>query len=143
MNNLVFDLGQQLLLDSDYIEYVKLYDEKKIIERQRLIRILDKYEVLYIIFLKINILIYNYDTSGLNNELKDYLHFKGGNYYIEDLSVILKYYSWNYSRCRKTLKTIIVNKLRPVSEIRILKKIVERPISDEIISFFDDENLIN
>ena len=58
MNNLVFDLGQQLLLDSDYIEYVKLYDEKKIIERQRLIRILDKYEVLYIIFLKINILIY-------------------------------------------------------------------------------------
>ena len=64
----VMKLKNNLLEDKTYIQYKKLFKSKKIIDKNLLIKILDTHLDFYILFLKMNIFIYGYDTKKLNKE---------------------------------------------------------------------------
>ena len=97
----IIELQHNMLLDKDYINFEKLYNEENIIDKKILIKLLNKYEDLYIIFLKINIWLYNYDA-----------------------------------RCRKALKYIVTNSLKPKCEIAIIRKILNRNTENELLFNF-------
>ena len=132
MSSYVNELMRNLLNDGEYKEYITIYKEKQYVDKSILNNLLKRYLDLYYLFLKINILLYRYDTKSLNNELKDYTHYKGDILYIDDIDIIMSYYFNNYSRCRIELSKIIVFKLRPNNEIKILKQILDRQFDKEI-----------
>lgn len=132
MSSHVNKLMRNLLNDGEYKEYITIYKEKQYVDKSILNNLLKRYLDLYYLFLKINILLYRYDTKSLNNELKDYTHYKGDILYIDDIDIIMSYYFNNYSRCRIELSKIIVFKLRPNNEIKILKQILDRQFDKEI-----------
>ena len=135
----IIELKDNLLLDEDYISMCKRYEIKHTMDIGLLVKLLKRYEDLYVMFLKINVFVFGYETKGLNKELQDYVHYKGKNYYINDLETILRCYYSNYDRCRKILKVIVTCRLMPLDEINILKKILDRPVENEIKAFFDDK----
>ncbi len=141
MKSQIIGLGQKMLSDTDFIKYEQQYKAKNTIDIGLLMTLLDKYKDLYSVFLKINILIYGYSTKELDDELRDYLHYKGNNYYVDDLDIILRHYYKNYDRCRKALKMIVTCGLRPLKEINLLKEIINRPIEKEIMAIWNDEVL--
>ena len=132
MSSYVNELMRNLLNDGEYKEYITIYKEKQYVDKSILNNLLKRYLDLYYLFLKINILLYRYDTKSLNNELKDYTHYKGDILYIDDIDIIMGYYFNNYSRCRIELSKIIIFKLRPNNEIKILKQILDRQFDKEI-----------
>ena len=65
----------------------------------------------------------------------DFLHF------ILPFTIVMNYYFNNYPRCKKELSKIITYKLRPMSERKILKQIIDRQPSEEFKPFpFNDES---
>lgn len=134
-------LMKDLLSDEEYKQYISIYEKESYINKDVLKSLLEKHLDLYYIFLKINILLYRYDTKSLNKELKDYQHYKGNTLYVEDIDIVMNYYFNNYTRCKKELNKIIVYKLRPLSERKILKQIFERQPNEEFKTFsFNDES---
>ena len=93
----VMKLKNNLLEDKTYIQYKKLFKSKKIIDKNLLIKILDTHLDFYILFLKMNIFIYGYDTKKLNKELQDFLNYKNKNLRIDDLEIIFREYYKNFS----------------------------------------------
>ena len=63
----VMKLKNNLLEDKNYIQYKNLFKSKKIIDKNLLIKILDTHLDFYILFLKMNIFIYGYDTKKLKS----------------------------------------------------------------------------
>lgn len=139
----VIELKNKLLMDEDYKRYKRIYIRERTINRYLLTKLLDRYLDLYYFFIKSNIFIYRYDIKDLNDELKDYLHHKGKLCYIDDLEDIFRHYYNQYDRCQATIKSIIEYKLRPLSEIELLTKIILRPLENEIKWLYDEENNIS
>ena len=127
-------LLEKLEEDKKYKEYIEFYNKEKIIDIDLLRYLLSEYENLYKIFIKINLLLYRYDSSKLDNELKDYQYIDGELLYVDDVDFIMYYYTKNYERCKKVIKCIIDEKLRPTNELKILTQIYERDSSKEIYS---------
>lgn len=141
MINEVKKLMENLLNDEEYKEYISLYKEENYVNKDMLDSLLKRHLDLYYIFLKINILLYRYDTKSLNKELKDYKHYRDNTLYVDDIDIVMDYYFNNYSRCKKELSKIITYKLRPMSERKILKQIIDRQPSEEFKPFpFNDES---
>lgn len=134
-------LMKDLLSDEEYKQYISIYEKESYINKDMLKSLLEKHLDLYYIFLKINIILYRYDTKSLNKELKDYQHYKGNTLYVNDIDIVMNYYFNNYTRCKKELSKIITYKLRPLSERKILKQIFERQPSEEFKTFaYNDES---
>lgn len=134
-------LMENLLNDDEYKQCINTYKEESYVNKDMLDSLLKRYLDLYYIFLKINILLYRYDTKSLNKELKDYKHYKGNTLYVDDIDIVMNYYFNNYPRCKKELSKIITYKLRPMSERKILKQIIDRQPSEEFKPFpFNDES---
>lgn len=131
MINQVKKLMEDLLNDEEYKQYMNIYKEENYVNKDMLDSLLKKHLDLYYIFLKINILLYRYDTKSLNKELKDYQHYKGNTLYVDDIDIVMNYYFNNYPRCKRELNKIITYKLRPISERKILKQIIDRQPSEE------------
>ena len=127
-------LLEKLEDDETYKEYVESYDKDKTINLDLLRILLNNYETLYKIFIKTNLLLYRYDSSELDNDLKDYKQIDGELLYIDDIDFIIHYYTNNYNRCKKVIKCIIDEKLRPTNELKILSQIYNRDSSKEIYS---------
>ena len=125
-------LLEKLEEDETYKEYIESYNKDKTINLDLLRVLLNKYETLYKIFIKVNLLLYGYDSSKLDNDLKDYKQIDGELLYIDDIDFIIHYYTNNYNRCKKVIKYIIDEKLRPTNELEILTQIYERDSSKEI-----------
>lgn len=123
----VMRLKRELLDDEDYIRFEETYNKNEVIDTGLLIKLLNKYLDLYHVFLKLNILLYGFDTKELSEDLQDFLHFKGKKYYIDDLDSILKFYYNHYPMFIKSIEEIINSKLRPLSEITLLKKFINNP----------------
>ncbi len=133
----VMKLKNNLLEDKNYMQYKNLFKSKKIIDKNLLIKILDTHLDFYILFLKMNIFIYGYDTKKLNKELQDFLNYKNKNLRIDDLEIIFREYYKNFSMYRRSLETIIIYKLRNKNEINLLKQILNRPFEKELSAFFE------
>ena len=112
----IIELKNNLLLDKDYIKFEEIYKNENIIDKDLLIKLLDKHHDLYYIFLKINLFIYRFDIKGLNNDLKDFKRYKGKVYYIDDLDCVLRFYYSNYTRNQRVFKMLIKDKLVPQTE---------------------------
>lgn len=141
MINEVKKLMEDLLNDEEYKQYISIYKEERYVNKDILESLLKRHLDLYYIFLKINILLYRYDTKSLNKELKDYKHYRGNTLYVDDIDIVMDYYYNNYPRCKKELSKIITYKLRPISERKILKQIIERQSNEEFKPFpFNDES---
>jgi len=130
-------LKNNLLADKDYIKYEEIYKNKHIVDKDLLIKLLNKHLDLYYVFLKMNIFIYRYDTKNLEKDLQDLYRYKGKNIYIDDLESIFRFYYKNFSMCHKSMETIITYKLREKNEIKLLKKILRRPFAKELSIFFE------
>lgn len=139
----IIKLKQYLLCDPDYIKYEELFENEHIVDKKLLVTLFNGYKDLYYIFLKINIFLYRFDTSNLNNELKDYKHYKGKVYRIDDLDVILRHYYRYYKRCQCAIKILISDKLVPQNEIELLEKIINNPLEEQIRPTFDYEVFSN
>ncbi len=135
MINEIKKLMENLLNDEEYKEYISIYKEESYVNQDMLDSLLKKHLDLYYIFLKINILLYRYETKSLNKELKDYKHYRGNTLYVDDIDIVMDYYFNNYSRCKKELSKIITYKLRPMSERKILKQIIDRQPNEEFKPF--------
>lgn len=133
----VMKLGIDLVDDNDYIEFEKSYNQNKIIDKKLLIKLLNKHLDLYNAFLKMNIFLYGFDTKELNEDLQDFLHYKGKNYHIDDLSIIMRFYFKHYSMFITSIEEIIDSNLRPQNEINLLKKIINNPREEKIRPTFD------
>lgn len=131
----IMKLKSRLLRDSDYVKFEKTYNENEIIDKELLIKLLDKHLDLYNIFLKFNIFLYNFDIKELNEELQDFLHYKGTDYYLRDLNCILNFYYSHYPMFIRCINEIIDNKLRPQSEINLLEKIINNSIEKKQSNF--------
>ena len=119
------------LLDSDtYKEYDKIYKDKNYVDPQLLKQLLLEHHDLYELFLKANIILYKYETKGLKKSFDDCYYHNGNRLFLEDVYNVLLYY---YSRCKTVLKKMIQLKLVPISERKILKLILNRDISKELI----------
>ena len=122
------------LLNSDiYKEYDKIYKDKNYVDPQLLKQLLLKHHDLYELFLKANIILYKYETKGLKKSFNDCYYHNEKKLYLEDVYNVLLYYYSHYSRCQTVLKKMIQLKLVPISERKILKLILNRDISKEII----------
>ena len=82
-------LMENLLNDDEYKQYINTYKEESYVNKDMLDSLLKRYLDLYYIFLKINILLYRYDTKSLNKELKDYKHYKGNTLYVDDIDIVV------------------------------------------------------
>ncbi len=139
----ITNLKNNLLLDEDYVKYDEIYKNEHVIDKDLLIKLLNKHFDLYYTFLKINLFIYRFEIKGLNKELKDFKHYKGKNYYIDDLDCILRFYYNNYPRCRSAMRKIIKYKLRPKNELKLLGMILSVPAEEQIRPVFDDEMILD
>ena len=70
--------------------------------------------------------------EGLNT-LTDFRHIRNVKITLDDFDIVLKHYYYNYNRCKKCIKIIISNKLRPNSELKLLKLIYNRDINKDIV----------
>lgn len=134
-------LKNNLLLDEDYIKFEEIYKNENIIDKDLLIKLLDKHHNLYYMFLKINILLYEFDIKGLNNDLKEFKRYKGKVYYIDDLDCVLRFYYANYTRNQSVFKIMIKYKLVPLNERKLLEMIMNNPMEEQIRPTFDYEVL--
>lgn len=141
MRSPVTELKNNLINDINYIKYDEIYKNENIIDKDLLIKLLEDHLDFYIVFLKLNIFLWRYDTRYANKELKDYKHYKGKILRIDDIDTVYRYYYRNYNRVRNAMKKIICYKLRPRNELNILKQILERPIEEEIypINEFEEQ----
>ena len=133
-------LINSLLKDKEYIEYMKMCDNTHHINIKVLDSLLKKHLDLYFLFLKINILLYKYDTKLLNNDLKDYTHYKNEKLYINDIDIIMNYYFHNYAICKRLLKDLALYNLRPIEETKIIIKIINRKPNEEYSSILNNNN---
>lgn len=133
----VMRLNEELLKDSDYIKFEETYNKNEVIDKELLVKLLNKHLDLYNVFLKMNIFLYGFDTKELSKDLQDFLHYKGKKYYIDDLGVILRFYFKHHSMFIKSIKEIIDSKLRPQNEIDLLKRIINNPREEKIRPTFD------
>lgn len=133
----IIKLKNNLLEDKDYIKYKEIYKNEHFIDKDLLVVLLERYLDLYYVFLKINILLYKYDTKNLDKELQDFLHYKGKNIHVDDLDSIFRFYYKNFSMCHRTIEKIITYKIRNKNEIELLKQILERPFEKELSVFFE------
>lgn len=135
MINQVEILMEDLLNDGEYKSYISIYKDEGYVNKDMLDSLLKRHLDLYYIFLKINILLYRYDTNHLNKDLKDYNHYKGNTFYVDDIDIVMDYYFNNYPKCKRELSKIISYKLRPLCERKILKQIIDRQPNEEIKPF--------
>jgi hypothetical protein len=135
----IIELNNNLLLDEDYIKFEEIYKNENIIDKDLLIKLLDKHHDLYYTFLKINLFIYRFDIKGLNSDLKDFKRYKGKVYYIDDLDYVLKFYYSNYTRNQSVFKMMIKDKLVPLKERKLLEMIMNNPMEEQIKPTFDYE----
>ena len=135
----VIKLVDDLHNDEDYLRYNEIYSTERVIDKDLLIKLLDKYFDLYYAFLKMNIFLYRFDTKKLNKELQDFLRYKGKHYYIDDLIFVLKFYLKHYPRCQSAMRKIITYKIRPLNERNLLKEILNNPIEEQIRPTFEYE----
>lgn len=129
------ELIKKLLNDNEYKQYIDICKLDGFVDKDMLDSLLKKHLDLYYLFLKVNILLYRYDTKLLNKELRDYKHYRGNTLYVDDIDIVMYYYFDNYSRCKKELSKIINYKLRPMSERKILKQIIDRQPNEEFKPF--------
>ena len=141
MRSLVTELKNSLINDINYLKYDEIYKNENIIDKDLLIKLLEDHLDFYIVFLKLNIFLWRYDTRYANKELKDYKHYKGKILRIDDIDTVYRYYYKNYNRTRSAMKKIICYRLRPMNELIILKRILARPIEEEIypINEFEEQ----
>ncbi len=139
----IIKLKNDLLLDENYNKYYEIYKNEHVIDKDLLIKLLNKHFDLYYSFLKINLFIYRFEIKGLNKELKDFKHYKGRCYYIDDLDCILRFYYRNYTRCQSAMRKIIKYKLRPKNELKLLGMILSVPAEEQIRPVFDDEMILD
>ena len=98
MRSLVTELKNSLINDINYIKYDEIYKNENIIDKDLLIKLLEDHLDFYIVFLKLNIFLWRYDTRYTNKELKDYKHYKGKILRIDDIDTMFRYYYRNYNR---------------------------------------------
>ena len=127
----IIELNNNLLLDEDYIKFEEIYKNENIIDKDLLIKLLDKHHDLFYMFLKINILLYEFDIKGLNNDLKEFKRYKGKVYYIDDLDCVLRFYYSNYTRNQSVFKMMIKDKLVPLKERKLLEMIMNNPMEEQ------------
>lgn len=127
----IIELKNNLLLDEDYIKFGEIYKKENIVDKDLLIKLLNKYHDLYYTFLKINLFIYRFDIKGLNNDLKDFKRCKGKVYYIDDLDCVLRFYYSNYTRNQSVFKMMIKDKLVPLKERKLLEMIMNNPMEEQ------------
>lgn len=133
----IMELKNTLLLDEDYIKFEEIYKNENIVDKELLIKLLDKHHDLYYTFLKINLFIYRFNINGLNNDLKDFKHYNGKMYYIDDLDCILRFYYAHYTRNQRIFKIMIKDKLVPLKERKLLEMIMNNPMEEQIRPTFD------
>lgn len=127
----IIELKNNLLLDEDYIKFEEIYKKENIVDKDLLIKLLDKHHDLFYMFLKINILLYEFDIKGLNNDLKEFKRYKGKVYYIDDLDCVLRFYYSNYTRNQSVFKMMIKDKLVPLKERKLLEMIMNNPMEEQ------------
>lgn len=132
-------MKNNLLLDEDYIKFEEIYKHENIVDKDLLIKLLDKHHDLFYMFLKINILLYEFDIKGLNNDLKEFKRYKGKVYYIDDLDCVLRFYYSNYTRNQSVFKMMIKDKLVPLKERKLLEMIMNNRMEEQIRPTFDYE----
>lgn len=137
----IIRLKNNLLIDIDYIKYEEIYSKESVIDKNLLVQLLNKHHDLYYVFLKMNIFLYRFDTKGLNDELKDFSHYKKTVLRIDDLSHILGLYYRHYSMFIETIKVMISDNLVPKNEVKILKMIINNPKEEQIRPTFDYEDM--
>lgn len=135
----IIKLKNNLLDDVDYIHYEEIYNKENFINKDLLVKLLEKYHDLYYIFLKMNLWLYHFKISGLNDDLKDVNHYRKTMFRIDDLSHIFGLYYHHYSMFVETIKVIISDKLVPKNEIKLLEMIINNPREKDIIPTFDNE----
>ena len=111
-----------------YKQYVEYYDKNHCINIDLLKKLYFDNQDLYIIFLKINVVLYRYDYK----ELGICTMHNNRNLYVTDIDVILKHYISNYDRCRNAIKCLISQSLVSKSDVSILKQILSRDKEKEI-----------
>jgi len=129
--------------DSDtFKEFISIYNIKETITKDmvEIARKLLKEEFdLYALFLKVNIFLYRYDSSKLNNKLQNYhRHILNNVEYtitIDDVAIITYFYLKYKFIIKKFIKYIINNRLRPSNEIVILRKILNRQPQEELLTY--------
>ncbi len=124
-------MKNNLLLDEDYIKFEEIYKHENIVDKDLLIKLLNKYHDLYYTFLKINLFVYRFDIKGLNSDLKDFKRYKDKVYYIDDLDYVLKFYYSNYTRNQSVFKMMIKDKLVPLKERKLLEMIMNNPMEEQ------------
>lgn len=130
MNNLINSMYQ----DDDYKLYLKKYEVEGIIDYKLLETLLTRYKDILYVFYKINIFLFDYSYKNLNEEIKDYMHYKNKDLTLDDISLIYyNYYLKNYNMCRDSIKVIIDKKLVSLDEIELLKLIYRRKYEDELL----------
>ena len=123
----------RLYSSETYKKYIDIYNKEQYVDTKLLNELFDEYKEIYDLFLKINIfLYYRNDIKNLRKDLQDYTKLNGTTLYIEDIDLVIGYYCNNYVRCRTVIKKIIQNKWVSRNEINILKKILNRNLSEEI-----------
>ena len=111
-----------------YKQYVEYYDKNHCINIDLLKKLYFDNQDLYIIFFKINVVLYRYDYKELGICTMHNNH----NLYVTDIDVILKHYIGNYDRCRNAIKCLISQSLVSKSDVSILKQILSRDKEKEI-----------
>ena len=111
-----------------YKQYVEYYDKNHCINIDMLKKLYFDNQDLYIVFLKINVVLYRYDYE----ELEICTMHNNRNLYVTDIDVILKHYISNYNRCRYAIKCLISQSLVSKSDVSILKQILSRDKEKEI-----------
>ncbi len=137
----IIKLKNEFISDIDFFHYQEAYDNKNVIDKDLLMKLLEKYHDLYYTFLRMNLFLYRFKMTGLNDELKDFNHYKGKPYRIDDLSHIFGLYYHHYSMFVETFKLMISNNLIPKNEIKLLEKIINNPREEQIRPTFDFEVL--
>lgn len=123
----------RLYSSETYKKYIDIYNKEQYVDTKLLKELFDEYKEIYDLFLKVNIfLYYRNDIKNLRKDLQDYTKLNGTTLYIEDIDLVIGYYCNNYVRCRTVIKKIIQNKWVSRNEINILKKILNRKLSEEI-----------
>lgn len=124
---------ERLYSSEIYKKYIDIYNKEQYVDTKLLKELFDEHKEIYDLFLKINIfLYYRNDVKNLRKDLQDYTKLNGIILYIEDIDLVIGYYCNNYVRCRTVIKKIIQNKWVSRNEINILKKILNRKLSEEI-----------
>jgi len=132
-------LKNEFISDIDFIHYQDTYNNKNVIDKDLLVKLLEKYHDLYYIFLKMNLWLYHFKISGLNDDLKDVTHYKNTMFRIDDLSHILGLYYHHYSMFVETFKIMISNNLIPKNEVKLIEMIINNPREEQIRPTFDFE----